>query len=289
VVELHAGQGVQFDARLAAMQPIVADASQFTTDIDSPPNPIVLGSLTIGEAYVQEVKKASPIAYWRFEREHEGMIPNEMGVRWPARTHAGVQLVGHPTSRRALFSEGNKIQYIEVEETLDALGGQVFSLELWVKPARFVEAELLRGYQGQSSNGRDTFALSIVDQGDATVPSRHIRFLHRNPPGSFDGTHVVSRSRYTPGIWHHIVGVKRGSEMSMYVNGELAGIGSDATEVRSDARLFMGCLQPTETQPNMHRQLVGELDEVAIYNRALSAEEVRHHYMLGCRESTPGP
>ena len=47
------------------------------------------------------------------------------------------------------------------------------------------------------------------------------------------------------------------------------------------SRLVFGRIGPTpNVNPQVGRQFVGQLDEVAIYNRALTAAEVQLHYRL---------
>ena len=64
--------------------------------------------------------------------------------------------------------------------------------------------------------------------------------------------------------------------MRLYVNGELVAEGEDASELPSGLRLLVGRLYPSQGV----RPFIGQLDELALYNRALSAEEIATHYQL---------
>jgi hypothetical protein len=79
------------------------------------------------------------------------------------------------------------------------------------------------------------------------------------------------------GQWYHIASVWDGSRMSLYVNGKPQG-----TKENSVVSLMDG--------NNLHRLIIGKhpggtqywegiIDEVAIYNRALGAEEINSHYL----------
>jgi len=75
--------------------------------------------------------------------------------------------------------------------------------------------------------------------------------------------------------WTHIVGIYDGRKLKLYINGilkdsaDLASI--DYTEVYD---LYIGSGYKAS-------YFLGLIDEVRIYNRALSAEEIRYHYNLG--------
>ena len=70
------------------------------------------------------------------------------------------------------------------------------------------------------------------------------------------------------GTWYHVAAVVRGSNVSLYINGKL-----DASGKRSIAA-------PTTTEPltfgygGWNDHYPGILDDVRIYNRALTAEEI---------------
>ena len=64
--------------------------------------------------------------------------------------------------------------------------------------------------------------------------------------------------------------------MRLYFNGALAGEGQDSSAIPSGMRLLVGRLYPSRQV----RPFIGQLDELAIYGRALKAEEVKSHYYL---------
>src|SRR4051794_20590792 len=103
-----------------------------------------------------------------------------------------------------------------------------------------------------------------------------IRFLHRSPASDTLGTSCYSKSPYTLRKWQHVVATKDGAKMRLYVNGELAAEGEDASELPSGLRLLVGRLYPSQGV----RPFIGQLDELALYNRALRPQEITAHYRL---------
>jgi hypothetical protein len=90
---------------------------------------------------------------------------------------------------------------------------------------------------------------------------------------------VVTTSIITDDTWHHIAGTFDGNEISVYVDGNLEAIkittGTIATNTRA---VNIGASWGGGT---LKRFFKGLVDEVAIYNRALSPEEIQQHYENG--------
>ncbi|RLI18688.1 hypothetical protein DRO49_01955 [Candidatus Bathyarchaeota archaeon] len=77
--------------------------------------------------------------------------------------------------------------------------------------------------------------------------------------------------------WHHIVGVYDGQYIRLYVDGEersSLNVGSHPVASNS-AHVHIGSLS------GIGEFMIGEIDEVALYSRALSAEEIWEHYSKG--------
>jgi hypothetical protein len=125
------------------------------------------------------------------------------------------------------------------------------------------------------------------------LPPGSVRFLHRWPPSDSGGDNLFSTKYYIPYRWHHLVAQRSGGWMELYVDGvptqPLATRSALATEA---CRFLLGRLKP-EPRPSgkIHsRPFVGRIDEIALYDRPLSAGEVRRHYELGNSGERPsGP
>lgn len=74
------------------------------------------------------------------------------------------------------------------------------------------------------------------------------------------------------GTWHHLVATKNGPQARLYIDGALAHSGANAGTTPADS--------PWHVMRNGNRPVFsqGEADEIALYNRALSAAEVKQHY-----------
>jgi len=76
--------------------------------------------------------------------------------------------------------------------------------------------------------------------------------------------------------WHHIVSVKQGGNMYLYLDGDLVGTGTGSTPSLGNPppRLIIGQYYDASG----HGGFQGLMDNVIIYRRALTPEEIKQHY-----------
>jgi len=93
--------------------------------------------------------------------------------------------------------------------------------------------------------------------------------------GTDDGGRVRSAGGYVDGNWHHAAAVWDGTQMRLYVDGqERATDDVSAGTIDPDSPLYLGA------QPEYPRPLYfeGQLDDLVVYPRAISAEAVSRLY-----------
>ena len=169
-----------------------------------------------------------------------------------------------------------------------------FTVEFWVKPD-YVESGTIFSLDQIAANDEMPLQGMMMEltgpAADAfAVQQSRFRFLHRNPPGRDvrTGTSCFSGDPYAPRKWQHVAAVKDGSSMQLFVDGKIEAKGVDSAETADDLRVLIGQLYMFTTGPNASvRPFVGELAEVAIYDRPLSAEEISEHIKLAHDEARP--
>jgi hypothetical protein len=176
--------------------------------------------------------------------------------------------VGFPDSRSLSFN--GKDQWIEMgNPPLLNLGG-VITMAAWVR-----------------IHAIDTADHNIVAHGYRWNPSRDLAL--RIHGGSFmftmwdssDHAAVASIPASDLGQWVHLCGVFDGSDYRLYRNGAPVATTPDsaAPVADIDAIWAIGARVPSATAGgSIDDQLQGEIDDVRIYGRALSEDEVRKLY-----------
>ncbi|MHC4738695.1 MAG: LamG domain-containing protein [Planctomycetota bacterium] len=167
-------------------------------------------------------------------------------------------------SGSALDFDGEN-DYVEVKDdsSLRFSCSDIFSISFWVKP--FDDGFMLS--KMRTSQRRGVFGYQIRWE-----PSR----FSFNLESSF----VKNVNLFTPdnsapaGSWYYVATVYDNRDMKIYLNGELANSGTfnlDTGSTTPDKNLAIGARSYDST---ITRYLNGTIDELAIYNRVLSAEEI---------------
>ncbi len=204
------------------------------------------------------------VSYWRFEESSGTTAIDSAGVN-----HGTIYGATQTTGRvgNALNFDGVN-DYVDCGDAPSLNPTKAISLEAWIMTNRITDDGTPQSYQ--------------------TIVSKFWKngyFLRINPGGriGFGVTSIRPISLQTEpvlevGQWYHVAGTYDWSSgLSIYINGQLidnAGYDGNVTNVNS--YLTMGAW--TESHLS---NFDGVIDEVAIYNRALSEEEITHHYNNG--------
>ena len=116
---------------------------------------------------------------------------------------------------------------------------------------------------------RDGWAVLVAPDTSGT-PQRIV--LERIVAGTSNT--VASTTTTVAGTWYHFAATYDGSTMRIYVNGALEASTASALSLPNTTfPMRMSSAAP----PSVHR-FHGRIDEIAIYNVALSAAQVAEHY-----------
>lgn len=127
----------------------------------------------------------------------------------------------------------------------------------------------------------NSFVLAEVNNGTG-------RFLHRNPSGITGGVNIFSNQSFSLGLWKFITCVKQGTVLTYFINGIMENTITDGgvTNINSAINIEFGRLRGGEGA--FIRHLNGKLDEVKIYNVALTALQVQQEYASSSQLQKPG-
>jgi hypothetical protein len=164
-------------------------------------------------------------------------------------------------------------------------GPQTFSLEAWLKTSTNLGGKIL-GF-GNSNTGR-----SNTNQNDRNLymsDAGQIFFGVRPDMGTRQT--INSSGRYNDGQWHHVVATLSADGMKLYVDGGLVASNASVTKAqvyRGYWRVGGDQLSNWPTRPT-REAISAQLDEIAVYPHALSADRVGAHYAASGRGGPPPP
>jgi len=127
----------------------------------------------------------------------------------------------------------------------------------------------------------------VVSKGSTTTGFQLYLTGSRQPvfsAGTTAGTYSVVGSSLASGTWHHLAATLRGLTLTLYVDGRSVATRVATGSVRRSAGL---ALVAGRYSPSATGGLVGSLDEVAIYDRALADAEVAAHAAAGIDPAVP--
>jgi hypothetical protein len=137
-----------------------------------------------------------------------------------------------------------------------------FTLELWVNLDSLPTAGNFYSLIARGTGAADTFALDVDSNGVVSF------FAGGGPTQIASSSAVLSPN----GGWYHVVATKSGSSRAIYLNkSNVTVLGTNAIVGTGSDGIDIGRYGGAE-------YVDGQIDEVAIYPTALSAERVAAHY-----------
>ena len=205
----------------------------------------------------------APVAYWRLG-EASGTAASDETAAHPGTYVAGPTLgiagaIAADTNTAVTFN--GSTQYVTVPDDNAFDFGDTFSLEAWVK---------WDGTAGTNSfigKGSGNFDIKVLTSGAIKVSKGVTSDI------------VTSTTALTPNAWAHVIYTKSGTTSKLYINGvDRTGVVTDATMVNNAVAILIGAFRLI---PSPDQTFHGTIDEVAIYNYALTSTQVAAHYAAG--------
>jgi parallel beta-helix repeat protein len=207
--------------------------------------------------YINAVS-TGPVGYWALDENtgtttadasgngNNGTLQN--GVAWTAPGKAGAAaLTFDGTNDRVLISTSSSLE----ATTAMSIGG-------WFNHA---------STGGSGTSGVTKAQNYRLTAQEANAASSHWQFFFTDSNGTIRS--ITTTNAYSNDVWHYVMGTYDGTQLKIYVDGVSAAPPVNFTGAIkvSTASVFLGLRDATA-------YYAGQMDEIRIYNRALSASEV---------------
>ncbi|MEO8931334.1 MAG: PKD domain-containing protein [Lacisediminihabitans sp.] len=221
------------------------------------------------DAYGAAVYNNDPLLYWRLA-DTAGTAAVDSGQQDNPGTFSG----GNPTKGVSGALSGNsnaavtfKAQAIVASNT-QFTNPTTYSLETWFQTTTGSGGKLI-GFGNQQSGLSSNYDRHIYMQDDGRLVF-----------GVWTGqtNTITTVNSYSDGLWHYVVASQSSDGMKLYVDGTLAG-----TNPQTGSQSYSGYwrIGGDQTWGSTSPYFNGKLDEVAVYNTALSAADISNHYAIG--------
>jgi len=193
-----------------------------------------------------------PISHWKFDEGSGTTASDSIGNN--DGTITGASWTQEGRKGNALSFDGTTSNYVNVPAITSLTTGSPFTLVSWVKPESTSSYRTIMGYSG-------TNRLLIASTG--TMLSQQ------------DGNFYSNSSAVPNGQWSHVVYWFNGTEERWYINGKQSGSAHNTTSAEWENSFYIG------QYDLVNYPYKGLIDEVKIYNTALTPEEVLLDYNQG--------
>ena len=212
-----------------------------------------------------QVYPTGMVSYWKFD-EGSGTIASDSAgsndgtlINGPVWTTGivGGALSFDGVDDRVSISDDSSLKFTSA-----------MTLEAWINtPLTAGMANGGRIFDKSDSSFSAGYALNVDSSGNIIFNTKGIDWS------------TVAYSVITANNWHHIVATYDGSAKKIYVDGvEKASEGTTGSISTSNDDLWIGYLHYSITTDRMFNGLI---DEAAVYNGALTPEEIQQHYQNG--------
>lgn len=170
-------------------------------------------------------------------------------------------------NKNSAFKFNGTSNYLRIpnHHSLNFNSGQNYTIALWIFTSKLSENTVIGKYNSYSNRGGYFIAFS-AKHGKPSFDGRdQLGYRHSGP----------ASTNVKDGAWHLIVGMRNGSEWSVWVDGNKEAFvdAGNTTTVQNLDPLWIGGLADG-TYP-VGSFFEGKIDDIRIYNRALSNNEIQ--------------
>jgi len=242
-----------------------------------------VSGFTAGSGFKQAVMGDEPVLYWQLG-ESEGNIINHGSY---GNTHDAT-VIGAPGRAVPTLSSDTGIEFTSVDDYLESLG--TAPEELTGNPTFTTEAVFFIPLDGEAEQYGPLLHWGNSGTSNSVYFSFHYNTPHEIYAGFYNGG-LSSPAQSVPlGEWHHVMWIRSGGGLpnegtTVYIDGV------DVTsQLIPDPVLCCNFNTPSvaasEFRVNRTRDFIGQrhftgiLDELVLYDKALTAEQVQEHWTL---------
>lgn len=194
------------------------------------------------------------ISYWKLD-ESSGNASDSVGGN--TLTNVGTATYSAGKINNGINLNGSS-QYLDGGNVLNLTTG-AWTFAAWIKVTTTGSYEFIGG-RSESGFSNDWY-MRVTNTNKAEIQFRN----------GASSNQVIGNITVADGNWHHVVGLRNGTNVLLYVDGILDASGTDNNYNCTNSFDFhIGA----DSAGALNFKFNGQIDEVAVWNRALSADEV---------------
>ncbi len=202
------------------------------------------------------------VSWWKFDEGNGNIAYDSVG------TNHGIVYGATWTTGKidgALSFDGLN-DYVDMADTVKNYLETNYSFSAWIKTNTISLNKIISAYRHSIDGNPVLFQITQFNE--------NIGFTVRD--NSHNTAHADYTNALTTNTWCHIAGVREGNTVNIYVNGDSGIPGSEILGAINPDNLKIGALQFAGNPPSNYFD--GIIDDVKIFNTALSAQEIQQLY-----------
>ncbi|MBN2481868.1 MAG: putative Ig domain-containing protein [Bacteroidales bacterium] len=233
---------------------------------------LLVTTCLIGNGYTQTCPDGM-VSFWKFDDTSTELFIDSYGTH-DAESENSVATVTEGKVYAAKYLSGTNVIMVSDHNDFDFPANSSFSIECWVQfsDPDFGNPQVIIGKRDSQASGAYWFIGIEKSTGKAIFEVQGTGDTYQE---------IKSSAGLSLNVWHHIVGVRDESTNTnkLYVDGSLAAsVTYDYTgSFSSNGSILIGAFPNSSGIPAYFYQ--GNIDETAIYNRALTQAEITEHLL----------
>ena len=241
--------------------------SKAISDIDSVDSNIYLGGVTSFSTSANWDPSANLVAHWKMnDNNSNSTIDDNSNNNYDATAQHNTDTITISPGKinRAINFNGSGY-YATAGTTIGNFGTSPFSISFWARTTENGSMYLLSKRGGCSCSNFWNFRISSGKIG-----------LELSESGCANYALPETQLTYNDGNWHNIIGIRNGTSVKVYIDGELKASSSTAAATNlSNTNNFLQGGNICSTN------FTGELDDIRVYNKELNSSEIAGLYSSG--------
>jgi hypothetical protein len=209
----------------------------------------------------------TPVAAYSFDAAEGEVAEDVTGNEHDGAIEGGAEWFDNGRFGSALDFDGEEESCVTIADAEDLRITEELTVEAWVRPHSVSDQPII--YKDSYGHKGHQLAIGLYETGKPEA------FLAEGYEGEYDS--VEGSESLEANVWTHLAFTYDGGKMRLYVNGELAASKAHSEGAPwGEGDLVIGC------NPNYPpERFEGLIDEVRVYNRALSDAELRQTMNAG--------
>jgi len=204
------------------------------------------------------------VGAWTFDKDEGGIVKDDSGNGYDGELVGNAKVDKNGKYGSAVATDGTEGYVMIPDDPAFEFEGD-FSLACWVwnetLPAE-ASSFITKGYHRPAANGGDAKPWYLV----YFMPAGTVDLYLRDTNAA--NSRAIGKTTVSDGQWHHIVAMKDNDEVRIYIDGK-----EDGTAAAVDAKYGEND-QPLVFMVHYDRWFAGMIDEVAVFDKALSEGEI---------------